>query len=161
MGIVRDPRRAIGIAARRYYRSPRPFEPVLESFLNLRGADGLMPGYGWIFFLPDGVLNVGAGLLSTFRGFQGTSAKRVFDVFVKGLPPEWDITEENALGPLMSGPLPTAMNRRPAAVPGMLLVGDAAGWSTRSTARASRARSSPAVSRRTWSPARSPGTARR
>jgi geranylgeranyl reductase family protein len=127
LGIVRDPRRAIGIAARRYYRSPRPFEPVLESFLNLRGGDGLMPGYGWIFFLPDSVLNVGAGLLSTFRGFQGTSAKRVFEVFVQGLPPEWGITEENALGPLMSGPLPTAMNRRPAAVPGMLLVGDAAG----------------------------------
>src|SRR5262249_39570366 len=32
-----------------------------------------------------------------------------------------------ALGPVRSGPLPTGLNRRPSAVPGMLLVGDAAG----------------------------------
>ncbi len=127
VGIRRDPTRAIGIAARRYYRSPRPFEPMLESFLNLRGGDGFMPGYGWIFFLEDGVVNVGAGLLSTFKGFKGTAARKVFDAFVEGLPPAWGITEENALGPVRSGPLPTAMNQQPPAVPGMLLVGDAAG----------------------------------
>ena len=127
LGVRRDASRAIGIAARRYYRSPRPFEPVLESFLNLRDGEGLMPGYGWIFFLPDGVLNVGAGLLSTFRGFEQTSARKVLDAFVAGLPAEWEISEENALGPVMSGPLPSGLNRRPSAVPGMLLVGDAAG----------------------------------
>jgi flavin-dependent dehydrogenase len=86
-----------------------------------------MPGYGWIFFLPDGTLNVGAGLLSTFRGFREVSAKRVFDAFVRGLPEEWEVTEDNALGPVRSGPLPTSLNRSPLAVPGMLLVGDAAG----------------------------------
>jgi menaquinone-9 beta-reductase len=127
VGVVRDPTRAIGIAARRYYRSPRPFEPVLEAFLNLPGEGGYMPGYGWIFFLPDGVLNVGAGLLSTFKQFQGASAQRVLDQFLTALPPEWELTEENALGPVRSGPLPTGLNRRPSAVPGMLLVGDAAG----------------------------------
>jgi flavin-dependent dehydrogenase len=100
---------------------------MLESFLNLRGGAGFMPGYGWIFFLSDGVVNVGAGLLSTFKGFKGTAARNVFDAFVGGLPPAWGITEENALGPVRSGPLPTAMNRRPPSVPGMLLVGDAAG----------------------------------
>jgi geranylgeranyl reductase family protein len=126
-GVTRIPSKAIGIAARRYYRTSRPFEPVLESFLNLRNDDGVMPGYGWIFFLPDGTLNVGAGLLSTFRGFREVSAKRVFDAFVRGLPEEWEVTEDNALGPVRSGPLPTSLNRSPLAVPGMLLVGDAAG----------------------------------
>jgi flavin-dependent dehydrogenase len=100
---------------------------MLESFLNLGGQGGLLAGYGWIFFLPDGVLNVGAGLLSTFRGFRETSARNVFDAFVGGLPPEWGVNEANALGPVRSGPLPTALNREPLAVPGMLLVGDAAG----------------------------------
>jgi geranylgeranyl reductase family protein len=126
-GVRRDPTRAIGIAARRYYRSPRPFEPILESFLNLRGGGGVIGGYGWIFFLPDGVVNVGAGLLSTFRGFRDVSAQSIFDAFVRGLPEAWGITEEHALGPVRSGPLPTAMNRTPLAVPGLLLVGDAAG----------------------------------
>jgi geranylgeranyl reductase family protein len=126
-GVKRLPDKAIGIAARRYYRCSRAFEPILESFLNLRGETGFMPGYGWIFFLPDGTANVGAGLLSTFKGFKAVSAKRVFEVFVEGLPKEWGVTEENAVGPMASGPLPTGLNRSPLAVPGMLLVGDAAG----------------------------------
>jgi flavin-dependent dehydrogenase len=70
---------------------------------------------------------VGAGLLNTFKGFRDVSAQRVFDAFIKGLPPEWEVTEENALGPVRSGPLPTSLNRSPLALPGMLLVGDAAG----------------------------------
>jgi len=127
LGIVRDPSRSVGIAARRYYRSPRPKEPVLEAFLTLPGAGGLMPGYGWIFFMPDGVLNVGAGLMNTFKQFKHVSARKCLDGFVAGLPPEWGITEENAIGKVQSGPLPTGLNRTPAAVPGMLMVGDAAG----------------------------------
>ena len=126
-GIRRVPTKAIGIAARRYYRANRRFEPILESFLDLRSQGRIMPGYGWIFFLPDGTLNVGAGLLNTFKSFKDVSAKRVFDVFVQGLPPDWGITEENAIGPIRSGPLPTGLNRSPLAVPGLLLVGDAAG----------------------------------
>lgn len=126
-GVRRDPTRAIGVAARRYYRSERPFEPVFESFLDIREAGAAIPGYGWIFFLPGGIVNVGAGLLSTFSGFARTSARRVFDAFVRRLPAGWGVDEEHALGPVRSGPLPTAMNRTPLAVPGMLLVGDAAG----------------------------------
>jgi geranylgeranyl reductase family protein len=126
-GVRRDETRPLGIAARRYYRSPRPQEPVFESFLNLWDGDGLMPGYGWIFPVGDGVLNVGAGLLNTFKGFKHVSARKVFDVFVRQLPPEWGITEANAAGPILSGPLPMGMNRRPLSVPGMLVVGDAGG----------------------------------
>ncbi len=100
---------------------------MFESFLNLWDRDGLMPGYGWIFPVGDGVLNVGVGLLNTFRGFKDVSTRKVFDVFVRQLPEEWGITEENAAGPLLSGPLPMGMNRHPLAVPGMLLVGDAGG----------------------------------
>jgi geranylgeranyl reductase family protein len=127
LGVRRDATRPIGIAARRYYGTTRPFQPFMESFVHLRGDGGLIPGYGWIFFLPDGTVNVGAGLQSTFRDFRHTSARAVFDAFVAGLPPEWGINEDSAVGPVGSGPLPSGLNRRPAAVPGMLLVGDAAG----------------------------------
>lgn len=126
-GVSRDPRRAVAIAARRYYRIPRPQEPVLEAFLDLRDRDGLMAGYGWIFPLGDGLVNVGAGLLNTFKRFKEVSAKKVMDVFTEQLPREWLIDEEHAEGPLLSGPIPMGINRRPLAVPGLLLVGDAGG----------------------------------
>jgi len=126
-GVRRDESRPLGIAARRYYRSSRPQMPLFESFLNLWDGDGLMPGYGWIFPVGEGVLNVGAGLLNTFRNFRGVSARKVFDVFVGQLPEDWGINEGSAIGPILSGPLPMGMNRHPLVVPGMLLVGDAGG----------------------------------
>jgi menaquinone-9 beta-reductase len=126
-GVRRDPTRPLGIAARRYYRTSRPLQPWFEAWLDLWEGDALLPGYGWVFPVTEGVVNVGAGLLNTFHGFKDISARRVFDLFVRMLPPAWGIDEEHAAGPILSGPLPMGMNRRPLAVPGMLVVGDAGG----------------------------------
>jgi flavin-dependent dehydrogenase len=127
--VARDHRRPLGIAARRYFRIPRPEEPVLEAFVNLRddASGGIMAGYGWIFPLGDGLVNVGAGLLNSFTGFKELSARKVMDQFIGGLPPEWGIDEDHAAGPVLSGPIPMGLNRTPLAVPGMVLVGDAGG----------------------------------
>ena len=128
-GVRRDESRPMGIAARRYYRIPRPQEPVLEAFVNLRDevTGGVMAGYGWIFPLGEGVVNVGAGLLNSFTRFKEVSARKLLDQFIAQLPAEWGINEENAIGPVLSGPIPMGMNRQPLAVPGLLLVGDAGG----------------------------------
>lgn len=127
VGVRRDPTRPMGIAARRYYHMARPQIPMLEAWLDLwEGAD-IMPGYGWIFPLQGDVVNVGAGILNTFKGFKDMSARRTFEIFAKMLPPEWGISEESAIGPIKSGPLPMGFSRRPLAQPGMLVVGDAAG----------------------------------
>lgn len=127
VGVRRDEARPLGIAARRYFRAPFDPGPWLESWLDLWEGDALLPGYGWLFPLADGTLNVGAGLLNTFRGFRDVSARRLLDAFVRQLPRSWGISEEGAVGPVRSGPLPMGMNRRPLAVPGMLVVGDAGG----------------------------------
>ncbi len=127
VGVRRDPTRPLGIAARRYYRMTRPMPTMLEAWLDLWDGDTIMPGYGWIFPLPDGVVNVGAGLLNTFHGFKDVSARRIFDIFVRMLPEDWGLSEENATGPMKSGPLPMGFNRRPLAMPGMLVIGDAGG----------------------------------
>jgi geranylgeranyl reductase family protein len=131
VGVRRNPSRPVAVAARRYYRVDRPQEPVLEAFLNLADpADpqgGLLASYGWIFPLGDGLLNVGAGVLNTYQGFKEISAKKVMDVFLGQIPAEMGVTEENAVGPLLSGPIPMGINRAPVAVPGLLVVGDAAG----------------------------------
>ncbi len=127
VGVRRDSTRPLGIAARRYYRAVRSPGPWLEVWMDLWDGDSLMPGYGWLFPLADGRVNVGAGLLNTFRDFRNVSAQRVFDAFARMLPADWGVAEDSADGRVLSGPLPMGMNRTPQAVPGMLVVGDAAG----------------------------------
>jgi menaquinone-9 beta-reductase len=126
-GVKRNAERPLGIAARRYFRIDRSPGPWLESWLDLWEGDVLLPGYGWLFPLADGTVNVGAGMLNTFKGFQDISAQRLFDAFAAMLPASWNVGEETAVGRVLSGPLPMGFNRTPVARPGLLLVGDAAG----------------------------------
>ncbi|MEP6973477.1 MAG: geranylgeranyl reductase family protein [Actinomycetota bacterium] len=126
-GVTRDETRPLGIAARRYYRTDYHPGPWLESWLDLWEGDLLLPGYGWLFPVAGGTINLGAGLLNTFKNFKDVSAQRLFTAFATMLPPSFGISEETAEGRLLSGPLPMSFNRVPQAVPGMLLVGDAAG----------------------------------
>ena len=125
--VRRVERRPLGIAARRYYRVPYDPGPWLESWLDLWEGDMLLPGYGWLFPVADGSINLGAGLLNTFKDFKQVSAQRLFDAFATMLPSEWNIGEDTAEGRVLSGPLPMGFNRAPQAVPGMLLIGVAAG----------------------------------
>jgi len=126
-GVVRDPTRPIGIAARRYYRVERHPGPWLEVWMDLWDGSAILPGYGWLFPLPGGSINLGAGLLNTFTNFKGMSARGVFDAFWRMLPAEWNVNEETAEGRVLSGPLPMGLSRTPPAMPGMLVIGDAAG----------------------------------
>ncbi len=127
LGGHRLPTRPMGVAMRAYYRSPRSAETYFESFLELCAGDQLLPGYGWIFPLPDGTVNVGLGLLSTSPHFQNTDYKRMLEEWLEGLPPEWGFAPENRIGKPRGGPLPMGFNRSLLARPGLLVVGDAAG----------------------------------
>jgi geranylgeranyl reductase family protein len=126
-GVRRDPTKPLGVAARRYYRVDHHPGPWLEVWMDLWDGDALMPGYGWLFALADGTVNLGAGLLNTFKNFKDVSAQRVLDTFSRMLPEDWGVNEGSAEGRVLSGPLPMGMNRVPSSVPGMLVVGDAAG----------------------------------
>jgi menaquinone-9 beta-reductase len=127
VGVTRDASRPLGIAARRYFRVEYHPGPWIESWLDLWDGDLLLPGYGWLFPIAGGRINLGAGLLNTFENFEDISAQRLFDTFARMLPPEWGIGEETAEGRVLSGPLPMGLNRSPRAVPGLLLIGDAVG----------------------------------
>lgn len=126
-GVRRDDSRPLGIAARRYYRTSYHPGPWFESWLDLWEGDLLLPGYGWLFPVAGGRINLGAGLLNTFKDFKQISAQRLFTAFSSMLPAEWEIAEDTADGRVLSGPLPMSLNRVPQVVPGMLLIGDAAG----------------------------------
>ena len=126
-GVKRDASKPLGIAARRYYRIEHHPGPWLEVWMGLTDRDSAMPAYGWLFAVADGSVNVGAGLLNTFANFKDLSAQGVFDAFVRALPPAWNISEATAEGRVLSGPLPMGGSRTPPAMPGMLVIGDAAG----------------------------------
>ena len=128
LGISRRADRPMGVAARRYFTSPRTNDDHLESWLELRGPKGeLLPGYGWVFGVGDGTSNIGLGLLNTTHAFANTDYRVLLDAWLASTPPEWQFTEEFATGPVRSGALPMGFNRTPHYGRGLLLVGDAGG----------------------------------
>ncbi|HTZ45102.1 MAG TPA: geranylgeranyl reductase family protein [Jatrophihabitans sp.] len=133
LGMHRNDKRPMGVAVRRYYRSPRTDDDYLESWLELwdgpPGADGakLLPGYGWIFGMGDGSVNVGLGVLNSSAGFQKTNYRTLLTSWLDNTPEEWGLREENALCPTQGAGLPMGFNRTPHYRDGVLLVGDSGG----------------------------------
>jgi menaquinone-9 beta-reductase len=131
MGLAKRTDRPIGVAVRRYYRSPRHDDDYLESWLELRsreGGDRLLPGYGWIFGMGDGRVNVGLGVLNSSVEFGKTNYKEMLVDWLGSTPAEWGMAdEENADGPILGAALPMGFNRVPHYTRGVMLVGDSGG----------------------------------
>src|SRR5688500_14019532 len=71
LGTARDKSYPQGMAIRGYFESPLSADPWIESALDVHDREGRsLPGYGWIFPLGDGTINVGIGLLCTVRGYK-------------------------------------------------------------------------------------------
>lgn len=131
LGLAKREDRPIGVAVRRYYRSPAKHDDdYLESWLELRakGSDALLPGYGWIFGLGDGRVNVGLGVLNSSSAFGKTNYRRLLTDWLANTPEDWGMTDEtNAEGPILGAALPMGFNRVPHYTRGVLLVGDSGG----------------------------------
>jgi len=127
MGLLRNEKRPMGVAIRTYYRSPRADTGMMEGFLELHRGSELLPGYGWVFPLDDGLVNVGWGLLNTSAHFRSTNYRKTLDQWVSGFPAEWGMTADTRVGKPRSAGLPMGHNRKPACYKGALFVGDAAG----------------------------------
>ena len=129
----RSPRadRPMGVAVRTYFRSPLHDDPWMTSYLELwdgePGASNLMPGYGWIFALGDGTVNVGLGSVSSTNAATKVDYRDLFGTWMANTPPEWGFTKENQDGPVRGAALPMGFNRGPLYGNGVMLVGDAAG----------------------------------
>ncbi len=129
LGVKRRMGRPMAVAARGYYRSPRADDEWISSFLDLTDADGnLLSGYGWVFPLDDGTMNVGVGLLSTSREYQGVNYRRLLESWATGMAATgWGTTPQALEGPIRTGPIPMGFNHTPLHQRGVLLVGDAGG----------------------------------
>jgi flavin-dependent dehydrogenase len=128
-GLVRREDRPLGVAVRRYVRTPRTTDDYLDISFDL-SADGptaaSMPGYGWVFGMGDGTANVGFGLLDTRRG-DGGDHREVLRQWLETFPAEDQLDEEHAVTPLRGAGLPMALHRGPAYSRGLLVAGDSAG----------------------------------
>jgi geranylgeranyl reductase family protein len=128
LGTARDRRLPQGMAIRGYFESPLHADPWIESALDVRDRQGnSLPGYGWIFPLGDGTINVGIGLLSTFRDWRSVNTTHLMQEWSATAPPRWGIDPDAMLGPATGGRLPMAGSVEPKIGPSWIVIGDAAG----------------------------------
>lgn len=115
-------------AIRGYWESPLHTEPWIESTLAVTDRDGRpLPGYGWVFPLGDGTVNVGVGLLSTYRDFKSVNTTQLLDAFVASASLRWELTSESPTDEPRAARLPMGGSVGPKSGPTYLVVGDAAG----------------------------------
>jgi menaquinone-9 beta-reductase len=115
-------------AIRSYWQSPRHAEPWLETSLTLTDRKGAaLPGYGWAFPLGDGTVNIGVGLLSTFRDFKSVNTSHLLEEFTHKIADRWEIEPGEPVERPVSGRIPMGASVGPHAGPSYLVIGDAGG----------------------------------
>lgn len=128
LGTARRKDYPYGLAVRGYAASPNSADPMLESQLNIVDSQGrTLPGYGWIFPLGDGTINVGAGVISSFKAFKEVNTSRVLEAYIAGLPEHWQVDESSLLSRPVGGKLPMSQSVGPKFGANWVAIGDAAG----------------------------------
>ena len=127
LGIRFNPSYPLGLGIRTYYRSDRHDDGFIESWLELRKDDLLLPGYGWLFPCGDGTLNVGVGILQSSKRTLNVNLNRLQHDFIDVLPKSYGITHETQTEPYKSARLPLGGSVTKPYGNGYLLIGDAAG----------------------------------
>lgn len=113
-----------GIAARSYCVSAHSEEPWMHSHVELRGPDGaIQPGYGWIFPLGDGTVNLGCGALSTDARPAKVNTKKLLAHYAREQAADWGLGEPQQV---TSALLPMGGAVSNVAGPNWALIGDAA-----------------------------------
>ncbi len=128
LGVARNKSWPMGMALRGYYKSERHDEPWIDSHLDIRDPEGkVVPGYGWIFPLGDGRVNVGVGLLSTGGAWKGVNTTKLQEYFVAQTAEAWGLNDDTCCGPATGGRLPMGLALGPHVGANTLTIGDAAG----------------------------------
>jgi geranylgeranyl reductase family protein len=114
-----------GVAARGYLTTARADDPWLTSHLELRSPDGaVLPGYGWIFPLGNGEVNIGVGALSTSRRPADLALRPLIDYYTDLRRDEWGFTGQPRA--VASALLPMGGAVSGVAGANWMLIGDAA-----------------------------------
>ena len=121
------------IALRGYVRNPAMAARITE--LEVLWHPRLKPGYGWIFPCPDGVFNIGVGVVhSHAKGHDGRSSmqdvnlRESFQAFTEVYTPARELVEGGTwVGELKGAPLRCSLEGARYSKPGLLVTGEAAG----------------------------------
>jgi menaquinone-9 beta-reductase len=130
LGMVPRDDRPLGVAIRAQAQANRRDEHAMEMHAELLDGKALLPGYGWVFPMGGGRVNVGVGVASTYARWRALNMASLMDAFLRSLPREWclpDLTDLQRSGDLKGWRLPMGCAVWPPWRPGVLLVGDAAG----------------------------------
>ena len=128
LGTFRTREWPYGTAIRTYWETPRHAAPWIESALDVKDRNGNpLPGYGWIFPVGDGTVNIGVGLLSTFRDFKSVNTTHLLDAYAHQVADRWEIDPDRPECKATSGRIPMGGSVGPKAGPTYLVIGDAAG----------------------------------
>ena len=113
------------VAARSYVRSARHDHPWIGSDLELRDEAGaIQPGYGWVFPLGDGEVNLGVGALATSSRPAKVAVKELLQHYARSVRDDWALQAEPRA--VTSALLPMGGAVSGVAGPNWALVGDAA-----------------------------------
>lgn len=114
-----------GTAIRGYIATPRANEPWITSHLELRSPEGqVLPGYGWIFPLGNGEVNIGVGALATSKRPANAALRPLLSYYTQLRREEWGFSGEPRAA--LSALLPMGGAVSGVAGPNWMLVGDAA-----------------------------------
>jgi len=117
---------AYGVAARGYIKSERSDDPWISSHLELRNAENeILSGYGWIFPLGGGEVNIGVGTLATNKRPADINLRALLSQYTDQRREDWKLSGDirvpwSALLP-MGGAVSGVAGRN------YMFVGDAAG----------------------------------
>jgi menaquinone-9 beta-reductase len=122
-----------GVAIRGYVQNPAMVGRITQ--LEMVWHKTLPGGYGWIFPAPDGVFNIGAGLMgSHYRTDEGKSTMQdvnlrgLFDAFCKVHAPARELMATGTLqGALKGAPMRCSLMGAAYSRPGLLVTGEAVG----------------------------------
>ncbi|MGL4173999.1 MAG: geranylgeranyl reductase family protein [Actinomycetota bacterium] len=117
---------AYGVAARAYVNSSRADDPWISSHLELRDDSGeILSGYGWVFPLGGGQVNIGVGTLATKRRPADIRLRSLIDYYATERRQEWQLS--GPIRMIRSALLPMGGAVSGVAGPNWALIGDAAG----------------------------------
>ncbi|MDG1187255.1 MAG: geranylgeranyl reductase family protein [Ilumatobacter sp.] len=128
LGTSRQRRWPYAIAARTYFSSPRHRDAWVETSLGLSDPQGNpVAGYGWVTPMGDGNVNVGVGVLSSYRDIKGLNTLKLLTAFSDHVAADWGLDPTQPLKSPTRLRLPIGGSVGPKMGPTFLVVGDAAG----------------------------------
>ncbi len=117
---------AYGVAARGYIKSERSDDEWISSHLELRGSNNeVLSGYGWIFPLANGEVNIGVGTLATKKRPADVNLRTLLNQYTDLRREEWQLSGDVRLP--WSALLPMGGAVSGIAGKNFMFVGDAAG----------------------------------